>query len=891
MPSHSDRHQGDRNRKRKHSDNNQPSRTSPYTPNRSGDQYTPRNNSGGGGGGGQGGQGQGQGGGGGNRSGRRGRQNTSGQQQQQQQQQSQQQPPIQRTPNRRAMDEPMPADDLMNLVNNPTPPATPRDFYFWEHFTDAVIKEWQFSGFSRVKGSLEKVSRDKDTDEACIIFQELVKATIEGRLLVDHAVRFLADVLISLDSRTDSALLDLRGLFLSTVYGFEEHNDTVRNTTPDNLVRLLKAITPHPIPQDDLALNLEAATLMAIGLVTQTFVKRTAKVTTNMVYRQRKHNLLREETEGFSKLITEFFTASYSSSPLEVVGRTGERVKGLVGAFELDPGRVLDVLLDTAACTVVSNARFFVKLLRGSAWWPKHLPNHIDDEPGPAKGREESKVEKEKEKERTDKEFFDKLRSEGISAFFESPEGCGKGGNKVAAQLLGFKFRYYQQEDVREATPENLLVLSALLVKIGFVDLADLYPHLSPREEVGMTELYSNWKSKMEEKQRGGKRNALMMAGALADDTLPPPPRPSKPSTASTPTADEKPVEEKKPEETRPPKVQDNQKVILLKYLLAVGAIPAAMFILGKYPFLPGPFDDIAEHLSRVIVQSIETVYLPLRPARTEMGMKKLAFPSAAAGAGGVELVDQPRRKPMVTFTVANLKLKTGDIEYRFFWEEWKDGVPICRSAADVVVLMETLGRILGPRVGRDPGVLSRVCRIGKMVLSSPECTDEERGRWVNLCRSLLVPAISLTSGNAGLVNEVWRLLSTLPTSTRYSLYGEWSNPHSRLHRMHPELKFKVAQTERETRDLLKRISKTNVKLMARQLAKVATSDPVTVMRVVLGQVEGYDNLIEVVVDAARYWGVVGFDGVGFGVLGRYVSSLLLGRFWSGCCVSIRLIL
>lgn len=764
----------------------------------------------------------------------------------------------------------MPADDLMNLVNNPTPPATPRDFYLWEHFPDTVVKEWQFSGFSRVKETLERASRNKDADEACIIFQELVKATIDARLSVENAARFLADVLTSLDSRADSALLDLRGLFLSTVYGFEEHNDNLK-TTPDTLARLLKAVTPHPFSQEDLALNLEPSTLMAIGLVSQTFVKRTAKVTTNMVYRQRKHNLLREETEGFSKLITEFFTASYSSSPLEVVGRTGERVKGLVGAFELDPGRVLDVLLDTAACTVVSNARFFVKLLRGSAWWPKHLPNQIDEEFSTAKGREESKVEKEKEKERADKEFFDKLRAQGISAFFESPEGgCGNGGNKVAAQLLGFKFRYYQQEDVRETTPENLLVLSALLVKIGFVDLADLYPHLSPREEEGMTELYTNWKSKMEEKQRGGKRNALMMAGALADDTLPPPPRPSKLSTTSTPSAEEK-AEDKKPEEPRPPKVQDNQKVILLKYLLAVGAIPAAMFILGKYPFLPGPFDDIAEHLSRVIIQSIETVYLPLRPPRTEMGMKKLALSSASSGAGGVELVDQPRRKPMVTFTVPNLKLKTGDIEYRFFWEEWKDGVPVCRSTADVVVLMETLGRILGPRIGRDAGVLARVCRIGRMVLNSPTCTEQERGKWVNLCRSLLVPAISLTSGNAGLVNEVWRLLSLLPTSTRYSLYGEWSSPHSRLHRLHPELKHKVAQTERETRDLLKRISKTNVKLMARQLAKVATSDPVTVLRVVLGQVEGYDNLIEVVVDAARYWGVVGFDGVGFGVLGRYV--------------------
>lgn len=748
----------------------------------------------------------------------------------------------------------------MNLVNQPTPPATPRDYYYWEYLTDAVIKDWQFTGFSRVKESLEKATKDNDTDSACIIFQELVKSAIDSRLSVDNAARFLTDVLTSLDFRDNAAGLDLRSLFLSSLHQFEV-GDSGEKTTPQNLALLLKSLIPHPIPQDVISSTLESGTLIAIGLVTPMFSRRAIKVTTSLVYKQRRHNLLREETEGFSKLITEFFTASYSSQPYEVVARTGERVKGLVGAFELDPGRVLDVLLDTAACTVVSNARFFVKLLRGSAWWPKHLPTLNDDEQATQQGREEQKAEKERLKAVADGAFFDKLHKEGISAFFESPEGYEKGGNKVAAQLLGFKFRYYQQEDVRESTPENLLVLSALLIKIGFVDLADLYPHLSPRDEEGMESLHTAWKKKMEEKQRGGKRNALMMAGALADDTVPLPPR-AKASSNSTPAAEDKKPEEQKAEEPKP-KIQDNQKVILLKYLLAVGAIPAAMFILGKYPFLPGPADDIADHIGRILIQSIETVYLPLRPSRTEMGMRKIGITAP----GGLELVDQPRRKAMVSFTISNLKLKTGDIEYRFFWDEWKDGVPICRDPKDVVRLMETLGRILGPRVGRDPGVLTRICRIGRTVLKSSECTEEDKKRWIDLSRAILVPAVSLTDGNAGLVNEVWRLLECFPTTTRYSLYGEWSTVSSKRI---PELKLKVAETERETRDLLKRISKTNVKLMARQLAKVATSMPVVVMQVVLGQVEGYDNLIECVVDAARYFTPLGFDAVGFCVLNRF---------------------
>jgi THO complex subunit 2 len=168
--------------------------------------------------------------------------------------------------------------------------------------------------------------------------------------------------------------------------------------------------------------------------------------------------------------------------------------------------------------------------------------------------------------------------------------------------------------------------------------------------------------------------------------------------------------------------------------------------------------------------------------------------------------------------------------------------------------------------MGRDAGVVTRVCRIGRDVLKDPSCTPEDRQSWIGLARSLLIPSISLTDGNQGVVNEVWKLLECFSTETRYSLYGEWTSVTSKRN---PELKNKVAETERETKDLLKRISKTTIGPMARQLAKVATSNPVTVMQVVLSQVEGYDNLIECVVDAARYFTPLGFDAVGFCVLNR----------------------
>lgn len=56
------------------------------------------------------------------------------------------------------------------------------------------------------------------------------------------------------------------------------------------------------------------------------------------------------------------------------------------------------------------------------------------------------------------------------------------GGSRLAAQLLGFKLRYFASTaDVNEksqASPESLIFLIALLIKSGFIKLSDIYPYV-----------------------------------------------------------------------------------------------------------------------------------------------------------------------------------------------------------------------------------------------------------------------------------------------------------------------------------------------------------------------------------------------------------------------------
>jgi THO complex subunit 2 len=56
------------------------------------------------------------------------------------------------------------------------------------------------------------------------------------------------------------------------------------------------------------------------------------------------------------------------------------------------------------------------------------------------------------------------------------------GGSRLAAQLLGFKFRYFASvvhtDGKGSLSPESLIFLTALLVKSGFIRLSDVYPYV-----------------------------------------------------------------------------------------------------------------------------------------------------------------------------------------------------------------------------------------------------------------------------------------------------------------------------------------------------------------------------------------------------------------------------
>lgn len=171
-------------------------------------------------------------------------------------------------------------------------------------------------------------------------------------------------------------------------------------------------------------------------------------------YKQNKFNLLREQSEGFSKLITEVTSAlppphsPATGLPLDPSSISPERVQpiwkrivSLIGYFDLDPNRALDVILDIFSAYLTTHWSFFLVLLSLSPWkGQRELPWVIEENSEPMK--EEAGSSKFKGKSLDD--VLSMAESTGVSKppLFQSTP-------RVMAQVLGFKFRHYQVRLVR----------------------------------------------------------------------------------------------------------------------------------------------------------------------------------------------------------------------------------------------------------------------------------------------------------------------------------------------------------------------------------------------------------------------------------------------------------
>ena len=794
--------------------------------------------------------------------------------------------------------------------------------YYYEHVTEQRIGAWADHGQKEVLDIGITARTVQDALTLGILYQELVRSGLDGRIDASEAGSTIREI-IKRDDSTDASMadefpFDPSSLFLDCLSILTEASPSI--ATPS----LKTLVLATGIPAQQMRRELDSTLLENFGMIRNTFVRVGIRNTTNLLYRQSNYNLLREETEGYSKLMTELFTTSSNELPTsEVVEETFERVKGMIGAFDLDVGRVLDITLDVFAAVLVKQYRFFVKYLRASSWWPQenffksNPTGHVLSPlpkwalPGVAGWglSDEEKEDVAVAKIERDKAFWQRSKEIGMGAYFEIGDRRAEGsalaaavtnsnsddssqededrrwieitntlpppGNQVAAQVLGFKLRFYSStaRDPNDVLPVNLIYLAALLIKVGFISLRDLYPHIWPADPAMEIVKEEKMKEKAEKERLnrpgGGATNALMAAAPLPDDSVDGKMKEAarlreleaaRRNTAKSDLTTERSTPAVQPEEKSDELPEPSeQKVQLLKSLLCIGALPEALYMLGRFPWLPDAFPELPEHIHRILHHSLNKVYEPLRPLKEQAGLReqqKIPDPDQSGAAKGeVKLIDAPARKTM-RWAQLDKEDTNEAIDYKFYWDDWADNVPVCQTVDDVFVLCSTLLNYTGVKIGQDSSLLIKLARIGSHSLAT-NSSDSNMTRWIDLSKRLLVPALSFTRCNPGVVNEVFELIKNFSTPTRYSIYAEWYQGQTSRS---PDIKSAFDQAKAETKDVLKRISKTTIKPMARALAKVAYASPGIVFSVAIAQLESYENIVDAVVECARYFTYLAYD-------------------------------
>ncbi|WOL00987.1 hypothetical protein Cni_G09700 [Canna indica] len=505
------------------------------------------------------------------------------------------------------------------------------------------------------------------------------------------------------------------------------------------------------------------------------------RVNTRLLYQQTKFNLLREESEGYAKLVTLLCQGGPEVMSKNASTATISTIKSLIGHFDLDPNRVFDIVLEC---------------------FELYPDNHA---------------------------FYDL-----IPIFPKSH----------AAQILGFKFQYYQRMEVNVPAPSGLFRITALLVKAEFIDLDSIYSHLLPKDDEAFEHYDAFVARRFDEVNKIGKINLAATGKDLMDD--------EKQDVAIDLLASLDMECEAVKE--RASEVGSNQKLGLLIGFLSVDDWYHAQILLDRLSHLnPIEHVEICDGLFRLIETRMSKAYdVICRTSFRTTG--SLAYPGPDA---------------MDATAVSFMQNVYIDLPREFF---------------QMIVAV-------GPYLYRDTVLLQKVCIVlrayyvfAQELLASTVSSDssndannrdhqlrakEARLRVEEASGACLLPSLQLIPANPAVGQEIWNVLSMLPYEARYRLYGEWEKEDEQ----NPMLLAARQIAKLDTRRILKRLAKENLKQLSRVVAKLAHSNPMTVLRTIVQQIEAYKDMITPVVDAFKYLTQLEYDMLEYVVIERLVQG------------------
>ncbi|KAI5733201.1 hypothetical protein M8J76_008867 [Diaphorina citri] len=288
---------------------------------------------------------------------------------------------------------------------------------------DTMLKNWEKSGrndflkkcklyVASCSGSLVQGKDGELTDIMKDVY-DLMSLAVKGSMKKDAIISVLNELSI-IHPDMNSLILDIFNIFDVETSLLDQSSKERVNLS--SIIKASELIVTEKLMKE----RLEIDSLQEMKILTnRNFYSKFIKVKTKLYYKQRKFNLFREESEGFSKLITDLMRAHTSGETPE---KCLEDVKSLIGCFNLDPNRALDVILEL---------------------FEQHTDHYA---------------------------FYIPL----IKAYMPDP--------KILCEVLGFKFTSYHNST--EPTRRSLFILTATMLQHGIIHLDDVYIWLIPDDKV-----------------------------------------------------------------------------------------------------------------------------------------------------------------------------------------------------------------------------------------------------------------------------------------------------------------------------------------------------------------------------------------------------------------------
>ncbi|KDO60822.1 hypothetical protein CISIN_1g000195mg [Citrus sinensis] len=519
-----------------------------------------------------------------------------------------------------------------------------------------------------------------------------------------------------------------------------------------------------------------------IKIKAQDLKGKEVRVNTRLLYQQTKFNLLREESEGYAKLVT-LLCHTYENATESASAATIGIIKSLIGHFDLDPNRVFDIVLE--CYELQPNNKVFLELI---PIFPKSHASHI----------------------------------------------------------LGFKFQYYQRMEVNSPVPFSLYKLTALLVKEEFIDLDSIYTHLLPKDDEAFEHYNAFSAKRLDEANKIGKINLAATGKDLMED--------EKQGDVTIDLFAALDLENEAVAE-RSPELENSQTLGLLTGFLSVDDWYHAHILFERLaPLNPVAHIQICDGLLRLIENSISSAY---------------------------DIVRQTHLQSFGSFSGAGIDaMDTADLT-------------VHRSFIDLPKELFEMLATLGPYLYRDTVLLQKVCRVLRgyyfSALELVNCGDgapnpeplmdrnrvprqhlkEARLRVEEALGACLLPSLQLIPANPAVGQEIWEVMNLLPYEVRYRLYGEWEKDDER----NPMVLAARQTSKLDTRRILKRLAKENLKQLGRMVAKLAHANPMTVLRTIVHQIEAYRDMITPVVDAFKYLTQLEYDVLEYVVIERLAQG------------------